>query len=354
MSARSLEFVIPGDLQAATGGYAYDRRVIAGLGALGWRVTVQRLDPSFPQPSAAALEHAQRVFTGLPDQAVVLIDGLAAGAMPELLHAQAARLRLLALVHHPVAAESGLTLDLAGRLAHSERRALQAMRHVIVTSVATRQALQAYGVDPQSVSVVEPGTDPAPSARALRGATLRLLCVATVIPRKGHELLLEALAPLASSPWHLTCVGSLTRSPATVARLRAQLSRLGLTRQVTITGEVDSASLAQLYSQADLFVLPTLLEGYGMAVAEALAHGVPVISTNVGAIAQLVGSEAGVLVTPGDTQSLRAALARVMNEPALLGRLAAGAAAAGSALPDWRQACERMSKVLDGATAPAG
>ncbi|MEJ0008234.1 MAG: glycosyltransferase family 4 protein [Steroidobacteraceae bacterium] len=354
MSARWLEFVIPGDLQAATGGYAYDRRMIAGLVALGWRVTVHGLDASFPQPSLAALDHAQHVFASLPDQSLVLVDGLAGGAMPEILQAHASRLRLLALVHHPLAAEGGLGVDLARNLAQSERRALQAMRHVVVTSDATREALHAYGVDPQKISVVEPGTDTVPRVHPPRGETLHMLCVATLIPRKGHELLLEALAPLASSRWQLTCVGSLTRSPATVQRLHAQLSRLGLDRRVTLTGEIDSTALARLYSQADLFVLPTLLEGYGMAVAEALAHGVPVISTQVGAIAQLVGTDAGLLVPPGNTQMLRAALAQVLNEPSLLDRLTAGAAAAGQTLPGWRQACERMSQTLEVATAPAG
>jgi len=354
MSARSLEFVIPGDLQAATGGYGYDRRMIAGLRARGWQVRVHALDPGFPQPSVAAREHAQALFARLPRDALVLVDGLAAGAMPDILHAHATRLRLVALVHHPLAAESGMAVELAAQLAQSERRALQAMRHVLVTSAATKRSLHSYGVDPDKVSVVEPGTDPAPLTRSARGESLSMLCVATLIPRKGHDLLLDALAPLAASPWRLTCVGSLTRSRATVERLRAQVLRLKLEAQVTLTGEVDDTMLARLYSQADLFVLPTRLEGYGMAVAEALAHGLPVISTPVGAIGELVGTTAGLLVAPEDTAMLRAALARVMNEPDLLGRLAAGAALMRGTLPDWQHACEQMSWALEAAIAPGG
>jgi glycosyltransferase involved in cell wall biosynthesis len=349
MSGCSLDFLIPGDLQAPTGGYVYDRRMIAGLRDLGWQVTVHSLDASFPQPTAAALDHAREVLARLPDQALVLVDGLALGAMPQLVHPHANRLRLLALIHHPLAAESGLAPDQALDLARSERLALQAMHRVLVTSHATQRVLLAYGVDPARVSVVEPGTDPAPLTPRRRGDTLAMLCVATLTARKGHDLLFEALAPL-SPHWQLTCVGSLNRSAATVAALRDQLRRLGLERQVVLAGEVDEGALAQCYGQADLFVLPTRFEGYGMAVAEALAHGLPVISTPVGAIPELVGSRAGLLVATGDVGMLRAALARVLSEPALLNTLALGAAAVRGTLPGWPQCCARMSQVLQNAS----
>ena len=345
--ARSLHFVIPGDLRSPTGGYGYDRRIIAGLSALGWQVTVHALDAGFPAPSAAALDHAQRTFAGLPDAALVLVDGLALGAMPQIAHAHAARVRLVALIHHPLAAESGLPPGLARRLARSEGLALAAVRHVIVTSDATALALREFNVEPSRVSVVEPGTDAAPLARRVRGETLQLLCVATLIPRKGHDLLFTALAALQSWRWHLTCVGSLTRDPDTVARVRAQLQHLGLEERVRLAGELDCAQLSQLYGDCDLFVLPTRFEGYGMVVAEALAHGVPIIGTHTGAIAQLVAPGAGLLVAPGDAQGLQVALNRALAEPGLLDTLAAGAAAVRSGLRTWQQACVHMSQTLE-------
>ena len=345
--ARSLHFVIPGDLRSPTGGYGYDRRIIAGLSALDWQVTVHSLDASFPLPSAASLEHARRTFAGLPDAALVLVDGLALGAMPQIVHPHAARVRLVALLHHPLAAERGLTPDLARQLASSEGLALEAVRHVIVTSDATRLALRDFKVEPSRVSVVEPGTEAALLARRVRGQTLKLLCVATLIPRKGHDLLFTALAALQPLRWHLTCVGSLTRDPDTVARLRAQLQRLGLEERVRLAGEVSATELDQLYGDSDLFVLPTHFEGYGMVVAEALAHGVPVISTHTGAIAGLVAADAGLVVTPGDAHLLQTALSRALSEPGLLDALAAGAAAARSSLRTWQQACARMSRILE-------
>ena len=344
---RSLHFVIPGDLETPTGGYGYDRRIIAGLRARGWQVTVVALDASFPLPSPAAIEHAQHTFTGLPDQALVLSDGLALGAMPQIAQAHTARLRLVALVHHQLAAERGLAPELAQQLARSERLALQAVRHVIVTSEATRLALRDLGVELPRMSVVEPGTDAAPLARRARGETLKMLCVATLIPRKGHDLLFTALAAVKSLRWHLTCIGSLTRDPDTVARLQAQLQRLGLTERVTLSGEMNTAELSQVYADTDLFVLPTHFEGYGMVVAEALAHGLPVVSTRVGAIADLVGADAGLLVAPGDADLLREALTRVLSQPELLDTLAAGAAIVRRSLRDWSEACARMAQILE-------
>jgi len=345
MSARTLEVLVPGDLAATSGGYGYDRRIIDGLRALGWRVGVRLLDASFPEPKAAALAHAHDTLARLPDQALVLLDGLAGGAMPRVLRAHAARLRLVALVHHPLAAESGLTPAQAQGLQRSEQQTLQLMRHVIVTSRATALALHSYGIAPERVSVVEPGTDPAPLVRPARGALLRLLCVATLIPRKGHDLLIEALARVPAR-WRLHCIGSLERSPATVERLRAQLDRLQLQDKVSLVGEVDAATLEDHYRQADLFVLATRLEGYGMAVAEALAHGLPVLATATGAIEQLVGPDAGVVVAPDDAVALSAALTELLTDPAMLPRLAAGAARVREELPRWPQACARMSEAL--------
>jgi glycosyltransferase involved in cell wall biosynthesis len=347
MKARSLDFVIPGDLQTLSGGYGYDRRILAGLQALGWRVTVHALDSSFPHPTSAALKHADQVFAGLREQALVLVDGLALGAMPQVARSHCARLNLLALVHHPLAAESGLEPARARELQQSEQEALQSVRHVLVTSEATKQTLAAYGIAPERISVVQPGTDAAPLASPQHDAP-QLLCVAAVTPRKGHDVLVNALAPLASRPWTLTCVGSTTRDTATVAQLHSLLAQLGLEKRVFLTGEVSAAALSSYFLASDLFVMPTRLEGYGMAVAEALAHGLPVIGTHTGALADLVGTEAGLLVEPDDVHALHAALARILNEPALLASLASGAAAVRNGLPRWPQACTRMSQILEG------
>ena len=347
MRERSLAFLIPGDLSAATGGYGYDRRMIEGLRQRDWKVVTHVLHSSFPVASAKALEHADQTLAQLPAHSLVLIDGLAAGAMPDVLHAHGTRLNIVGLVHHPLDRESNLPPALKRTLGESERRALQAMCHVIVTSAATRSVLGEYGVEASRISVVEPGTDSAPLARRHYGGSLNLLCVATLTPRKGHDLLFAALASLTEFAWHLTCAGSLTRDVPTTRRLQSQLQHLQLSDRVELVGELDSAALSHLYMQSDLFVLPTRYEGFGMAVAEALAHGLPVISSSVGAIPELVGASAGLLFAAEDLTALRQALNHAFRNPSLLGELAAGARVARARLPDWNLAGERMARVIE-------
>lgn len=346
MRQNALQFLIPGELQSGTGGYVYDRHVIDGLGTLGWQVDVQPLDGSFPYPNRAALAHADGILARLPDAALVLIDGLALGAMPELIEAHAARLAIVGLIHMPLAAESGLAPPLAAPLQQRELHALRQVRHVIVTSQATERLVTALGLPFARLSVVEPGTDSAALARRRYDGTLRLLCVATVSDGKGHELLIEALRPLAQLPWQLCCVGSLSRSPGTVERLRALLQHSGLEPRVQLLGERPHEELAAYYCASDLFVLATRHESYCMAVAEALAHGLPIISTRTGAIPQLVGADAGILVEPGDGPALHAALARVLPQPLLAQRLADGALLARRRLRPWAGTCVELAAVL--------
>jgi len=349
----ALSVVVPGDLDTRTGGYGYDRRIVAGLRALGWQVEVVRLGESFPFPTPEARASAGRCLASIPDGRLVLADGLAFGALPDEAARHARRLAIVALVHHPLASENGLDPAAAAALEASERRALAAARAVIVTSRATARSLDRYGVAADRIHVVEPGTDPAPIARGSESGT-SLLCVATLTPRKGYELLVRAVAAIRDTPWRLRCAGSLDRDAATVARVRELVSAYGIGDRVTLLGDLDASQLAVEYDRADLFVLPTLHEGYGMAVGEALARGLPVVSTATGAIAELVASDpasgrtqAGIVVPPGDAAAFADALARVVADRGLRARLAAGARSVRDRLPTWDAAAANMAQALD-------
>jgi glycosyltransferase involved in cell wall biosynthesis len=341
-----LEFFLPGDIETRTGGYGYDREIVAGLRNLGWTVNVHELDASFPLPTAAALQDAREGLAGLPDDSLVLLDGLAFGAMPGLAQAEALRLKLVALVHHPLALESGLEEHQRLALYHGEKRALAAVKAVVVTSRATAQALAEYEVAPELVTVIEPGTTPAPVAAGSGLRTLQLLCVASLSTRKGHDVLFAALLGLQEHAWHLTLVGGEPPGSQVMNRMLAQLESYGFADRVTFRGTGDDEIVAAEYARADVFVLPTRYEGYGMVVAEALARGLPVISTRTGAIPELVGANAGIVVPPHDINALGAALSRVFTEPDLLPRLKAGALAARDRLPRWPDSCERLSGLL--------
>lgn len=345
--SKTLHIAVPGDLSTVTGGYEYARRMIDGLRSLGWTIEVLEFDVSFPQPTCAALLDAERQLATLPDGSLTLIDGLALGAMPDIARRQAQRLRLIALMHHPLALETGLSSALALQLRTSERQALAAVRHVIVTSPSTRQVLAAYDVTPERISVAEPGVDSAPSRlrrRTSQQMPVRLLCVATLTPRKDHALLLETLASL-PLPWTLSCVGDETRHPQTTQQLHGLIERHQLQDRVVLHGKISPAALDAQLDAADLFVLPTRFEGYGMAVAQALAAGLPVISTRTGSIPQLVGPDAGIVIPPGDSDALRAALLAAFV-PQRFNELAAGAHRVSASLSDWPRASQRLANIL--------
>ncbi len=344
-----LHWLLPGDPATLTGGYLYDRHIVDGLRAAAWRVRVHSLDASFPQPTLAALEDAERVLAALPDAAHAVIDGLACGAMPALVERHARRLRLTALVHHPLADETGLDPDLRAWFFAQERRALAAVGRVVVTSAQTARALAGYGVASDRIAVVEPGVNPAPLAHG-GGRVFTLLCVATLTPRKGHDVLLDALADLRERSWRLNCVGALDRDPAHAARVRTQCARLGLDERVAFYGAVDAAALERRYAESDVFVLASWHEGYGMVLAEALARGLPIVSTTAGAIPETVPAGAGVLVPPGDVAGLSAALARVLDDAVYRSQLAAGARIARAQLATWAMSAVRFAEALRVAT----
>jgi glycosyltransferase involved in cell wall biosynthesis len=348
-----LHVLVPGSIATLTGGYGYDREIVAALERRGWTVRVHEIPGTFPFPSAASRADAARVLASLPDGARVLLDGLALGALPDEAAREAGRLALMALVHHPLADETGLAADARALLEDSERRALRAVRRIVVTSRATASRLAAFGVVASSIAVVEPGTEPAPQSRGSHNDgsgsdTVQLLCVATVVPRKGHDVLIRALASLPGERWHLTCVGGLDRDVTWAASVRELVRASGLDARVSFAGELGREALDARYDSSDVFVLPTWYEGYGMAVAEALARGLPVVSSATGAIGELVTPEAGVLVPPGDVSALAGALRSVIADAELRSSLGRGARGVRLRLPSWDDAAASMARTIEG------
>ncbi len=333
-----LVFVVPGRLDQLTGGYLYDRHVIDGLRSRGYAVKVIELAGN--DREAALAELAEGTTT--------VLDGLAFPHLEEAVIAHFRRLRLVALVHHPLAEETGLSRAAAERLMWLEAAALQHCRGVVCPSTRTAAGVAAYGIPPECIIVIPPGTaKPDRPLRPRRGPVWSLLCVASVIPRKGHRVLVAALARIRDLDWQMLCIGSLDRDPRDARSIRRMISAARLGRRIILAGEQPPRMVMRAYRAADLFVLPSLHEGYGMAFAEAMAHGLPIIATAAGAIPETVPREAGLLVPAGDPPALARALRRVIAEPALAVRLAAGSRAEGGRLPDWRQATERWEQVLD-------
>ena len=342
-------FAVPGDLASPTGGYAYARHLLAHLPGCGIRVEHLPLPGGFPAPEDAALAEAADRLASVPAGRVLLVDGLAYGAMPAE-RLRAVRAPMVALVHHPLALESGLAPEPRARLAVSERAALSLARRVVATSAHTARGLVGdYGVRPDAITVAEPGTEPARRARG-SGEPLALLAVGAVTPRKAFPLLVEALRAFDAPPWRLTIVGTLDRDPGEAARLRAAVLEAGLGDRVVLAGAVDAAGLDALHDAADLLVSASLYEGYGMALAEGIARGLPVVAASGGAAAETVPPGCGLLVPPGDAAALRDALGRMLADPAFRRGCADAAWTAARTLPRWEDTAARVAEALRAAT----
>jgi len=340
-------FAVPGELNTPTGGYGYARRMLAELREAGWDVRHLPLGAGFPDPDAPTLSNAYRLLSAQPEGVPLLVDGLALGVMPEVGRALGERRPLVALVHHPLALESGIGAARADALRVSERAALAAARRVVATSKTTARTLaRDYAVPADRIAVAPPGTDPAAAATGSGAGTTQLLSVGTLVPRKGHDLLLAALAPLRELPWRLTIVGDATRDPATARALREAAHDAGLADRVTFAGAVDAASLSLHYARADLFVLASRHEGFGMAFAEAVARGLAVLGTAAGAIPEAVPAGAGLLVPPADVPALTGALRLLLSDNDARRRLADAARAAADTLPRWRESAAVLAGVL--------
>jgi len=355
---RRVVFIVPGRIDARTGGYEYDRRMIAGLRDRGWTVDVRELEVSFPEPTPSALEDAERALAAVARGTIVAIDGLACSAMPAVVERHRARVAIVPIVHALIASEVGIDRATAVRRAADERRALDCAARIIVAGNALIEPLARYGIERSRIAIVPPGVDRAPVAHGSRDSDeIHLVTVATLNRGKGHDLLLSALSRLADRRWRLTCAGSAERDPDTAARLRSMVTDLQLGDRVTLAGELDAAHIAALYDSADVFVLPSLSETHPLVVQEALARGLPVVSTVTGAIPELVGrgdDAAGLLAQPGDVDALADALEKVIDNASVRARLAENARRVRERLPTWDDAVCVFTEAIERSAAHSG
>ncbi|MFB7307197.1 glycosyltransferase family 4 protein [Streptomyces sp. NPDC056192] len=355
MTGRSVIVVMPGgvdDPSAPSGGNTYDRRVCRDLPRIGWQVQEYAVAGTWPQPRATARAELARILRESADGAVVLLDGLVACAVPDIVVPEAERLRLVVLVHLPLGDETGLTPAMAAALNAGERRTLQAAAAVVATSDwAADRLVVHHGLDPGRVHVAAPGADTAPLATGTDRAP-SLLCVASVTPRKGQLQLVESLAAVADLPWNCVCVGGLGQDPGYVTRLRELIERCGLGDRVHLVGPRTGAELNASYAAADLLLLASHAETYGMVATEALAHGVPVLATAVGGLPEAVGHAPdkgvpGFLVPPQDPAAFASALRLWLGEPDERRRSKEAAMARRTALAGWDTTSRSLAAVLE-------
>ena len=348
----TVHVVVPGgidDPARPSGGNVYDRRICNGLAALGWDVTEHKVDGGWPWPDDDAHRALGRVIAEVPDGAVVLIDGLIASTVPAVLVPHAQRLVLVVLVHLPLG--DGPPGHQVADARSSECAVLAAATAVVTTSAWARELLlDRYPLRPENVAVAEPGADPA----ELTPGTVdggQLLCVAAVTPHKGHDVLLAALAAVRELPWRCVLVGTLDRDPDFADLLHRRAHECGIGDRIWFAGPRTGDELDRAYAAADVLVVPSLGETYGMAVTEALARGLPVIATAVGGLPHTLGRTAdggrpGLLVAPGDAPALAAALSNWLGDAELRSGLRMAAQERRATLAGWPVTVERVAQIL--------
>lgn len=337
-------FAIPGNINALTGGYGYDRRLMHELRQSGFEVIHLPLSATFPVPDAQALQQADNTLANLPSGSVVIVDGLALGVMDSIALQHKSRITIIALCHHPLMFETGLSSADAQKLYESEKRALDAASVILVTSDTTCKILiEQFEISAHKITVVKPGNDKQMPASCIGDPPI-LLTAASLTQRKGHDVLINALAKLSAYPWTARFVGGDHFDTNWANHLRQLVIAHDLEERILFVGSI--ADSTDEFSAADIFVLPSHFEGYGMVFSEALSFGLPVIATRAGAIPDVVPDSAGILVTPGDTQELANALEKLLQDPALRKQLQRGALAAATTLPDWADTAKIVSNVL--------
>jgi glycosyltransferase involved in cell wall biosynthesis len=350
----AVHFVVPDgidDPARPSGGNAYDRHVCRGLTSIGWSVREHAIPGFWSRPDAASFAALDGAVERIPDDAVVLLDGLVASTAPEVLVPQARRLRLVVLVHMPLGHRPAD--GRAGDARMRERAVLSVAAAVITTSAWSRQRLlELYSLPADRVHVAEPAVDAADLATGTTAGGA-LLCVGAVTPDKGHDVLLHALATVTDLSWRCVCVGSLDRAPAFVEDLRRHSLDAGLGDRVCFAGPLSGADLDRTYAAADLLVLASRGEAYGMVVTEALARGLPVVAADVGGLTEALGHGAdgirpGLLVPPDDPAALGAALRAWLGDAELRGRLRRAACERRESLSGWSTTTSVIAGVLAG------
>jgi len=332
---RPIAFVIPGDLSLPTGGYGYDRQVLARAAARGVAMTHLPIPAGYPAPDAEVLASSAAAIARVAEEAVLLIDGLAYGAMPEAMIRGFNR-PVVELCHHPLALEPGRGAAETQRLADGERAAMAAARGVIVTGRHTAGIVaEQFGVARDKIAVALPGTERAARARGSGGAVPRLLAVGSVIPRKAYPVLVEAMNQIRHLGWTLEIVGALAHAPETVIEVQNQIQALQLEDRIRLAGPLGAADLAATYDRADLFVMSSLYEGYGMVIAEAMARGLPIVATTGGAAAETLDDRAGFKVPPNSSQALAEAIHEMLASDEKRKTFSNGSWLAGQTLPSW-------------------
>jgi glycosyltransferase involved in cell wall biosynthesis len=338
--------IIYGSLETVSGGYLYDRMLVSHLRDRDDEVQVI----SLPRRSYAGCLLQNLSFRSPVGFDILLQDEL---NHPSLLGANAGRREspIISIVHNLRSAEQRRAWQ-NGLYRRVERRYLESVDGFIFNSESTRASVAALVGAGKAHVVASPGGDrlgeSTPDqirARALEGGPLRLLFLANVTAGKGLEIALDALATLPRMQYSLDVVGSCDTEPVYARRMRRKAMDLQL--PVVFHGTLEKELLARQLDQAQVLVLPSRYEGFGIAFLEGMAHGLPALGTSVGAIPELVDDgKNGYLIEPGDAQRLARRLDYLAGHRERVAELGISALISYRSRPTWSQSMEDIRQFL--------
>jgi glycosyltransferase involved in cell wall biosynthesis len=342
----TVTFFVPGSLPPTTGAIVFDTMLAEQLRRLGHDVTLVPVAGAHPMPDAAARASAAELWRAhqpLSPADTVVIDGFCLYAFDGLeQHLGAAG--AIGMVHHPMSLEPQLPQAERDAFMAIEQRILPRLARIVVPSEAIRTSVTAaLALPPAMVAVVTPGIPDVARSAGSGGRRCHLLAIGSLIPRKGHETVLRALAGLADLDWTLTICGDSDIDPGHAAELGALVGTVGLADRVVFAGACSRARLEALWQAADIFVSGSCFEGYGMAVAEAVRRGLPLAITNGAAATEVIPMDGSVIVEPGDHVQLSKALRRLIFSAPLRQDLAEASWQAGRAFPTWADQAKRFA-----------
>jgi glycosyltransferase involved in cell wall biosynthesis len=341
-----IAFFAPAPLDLLTGGNVYNRRMIEEWRRAGHEVTTTGIEGRHPLADDEARAAAASAWETLREDAVPVLDNLVLPSFAPFAEDFAAR-RAVLLDHHPTGLEPGLPAADAAALLEIEKQIVPRFHRVVAPSRTIADTLiRDFGASEARLAVIMPGTDDAERSHGSGGPGVHVLSIGSLIPRKGHDVLLRALARLFDLDWRLTIAGSPRLDPACADNLRVLAGELGIADKVRFRGELTGVPLAELWDSADLFALATRYEGFGMVVAEALRRGLPAVVGDGGAAGALLTPETGAICPVDDVAQTSKALRHLIFDAALRREMSDAAWRAGRALPGWKAQADAFAALL--------
>lgn len=336
-----LALITAAPFETVTGASFYHRRLLAAWRDMGGDADIVALDGPAAPDLASRFGHGE----------MIIVEGAAFESAEAVIPALQVR-GAVALVHHPTALEPGTPEPRRRRLKSLELAVLPGFGRVVAASEPIADRLSSeFGVIRERLHVLVPGTDQQPR-RAIDpnrpdGTQCTILSLGTLSYRKGHDILLRALATLADLDWRLILAGE-PRDPAYAAELDTLVTTLGIAARVDRRGALEGEALERAWADAELFALATRFEGFGMAIAEAMARGLPVAITDGGAAGSLVPPAAGVVAPVDDATQLAKAMRRLIFSPSLRADMGGHAWTHARSLPGWPDQARALRDILRG------